>query len=105
MTRAGLVEEEIGPIVAKLGEVGGLVEADAKLVSNLAHSSAPAVSRLNALLRLATGESGPVGPAAERAKAEALKLLRVPETRTELAQTPAAVERVRGMLHTLGLAA
>jgi hypothetical protein len=103
--RAGLIPEETGPIIAKLGDVGGLVEADAKLVHTLGRSTAPVVSRLNALLRLATGESAPVGPAADRAKAEALKLLRVPGTRAELAQAPEAVERVRGMLQTLGLAA
>ena len=103
--RAGLIVEETMPILATLGEIGGMIEADAKLVASVAKSTAPVVNRLNALLRLAVGESGPTGPAADRAKAEALKLLRVPETRTELAHTPEAVERVRGMLQTLGLAA
>ena len=105
LTRAGLIEEEIGPIIAKLGDIGGVIEAEARLVSSVAKSNAPVVNRLNALLRLATGESAPVGPAAARAKTEALKLLRVPETRSELAQTPAAFDRVRGMLQTLGAAA
>jgi hypothetical protein len=103
--RAGLIAEETMPILATLGEIGGMIEADARLVASLGKSNAPVVSRLSALLRMAVGESGPTGPAADRAKAEALKLLRVPETRTELAQTPDAVERVRSMLQTLGLAA
>jgi len=105
VSRAGLIIEETMPILARLGEIGGTVESDAKLVANVCRSTAPVVTRLSALLRLAVGDSGPTGPAADRAKAEALKLLRVPETRTELAQTPEAIERVRGMLQTLGLAA
>jgi len=103
--RAGLIVEETMPILATLGEIGGMIEADAKLVSNVGRSNAPVVSRLSALLRLAVGESGPTGPAADRAKAEALKLLRLPQTRSDLAQSPEAIERVRGMLQTLGLAA
>ena len=103
--RAGLIDEETQPMIAKLGEIGGMVETDSRLVSILGKSNAPVVSRLSALLRLATGESAPTGPAADRAKLEALKLLRVPETRSALAQTPEAVEQVRGLLQTLGLAA
>ena len=40
------------------------------------------------LLRFAAGEAAPLGPAADRAKSEALKLMRIPETRAELAKTP-----------------
>ena len=103
--RTGFIPEETAPIVAKLGDVGGLVEADARLTASLSKSGAPAFQKLSALLRLASGEAAPLGPAADRAKLEALKLLRVPETRAELANTPDAVDRVRAMLQTLGLAA
>jgi len=103
--RAGFVPEEVAPIVAKLGDVGGMVEADAKLTVTLSRSGATALQKLSALLRLAIGEAAPLGPAADRAKIEALKLLRVPETRAELARSPEAVNRVRAMLQTLGLAA
>ena len=103
--RAGFVPEEVAPIVAKLGDVGGMVEADAKLTATLVRSGATALQKLSALLRLAIGEAAPLGPAADRAKIEALKLLRVPETRAELARSPEAVGRVRAMLQTLGLAA
>jgi hypothetical protein len=103
--RTGFVPEETAPIVAKLGDVGGLVEADARLTASLSKSGAPAFQKLSALLRLASGEAAPLGPAADRAKLEALKLLRVPETRAELANTSDAVDRVRAMLQTLGLAA
>ena len=103
--RAGFVPEEVAPILAKLGDVGGQVEADSKLTLSVSRSGATVLQKLNVLLRLATGEAAPSGPAADRAKAEAMKLLRAPETRAELAKSPEAVDRVRTMLQTLGLAA
>ena len=103
--RVGFVPEDVDPIVAKLGDIGGLVEADARLTATLSRSNVAAFQKLSALLRLANGEAAPIGPAADRAKAEAMKLLRVPETRAELAKTPEAVDHVRAILQTLGMAA
>ena len=103
--RTGFVPEETAPIIAKLGDVGGLVEADAKLTLTLARSNASVMQKLGALLRLATGEAAPLGPAADRAKSEAMRLLRAPEVRAELAKSPESVDRVRTMLQTLGAAA
>ena len=103
--RAGLVEEDLRPISGKLGELGGLVEADAKLTLALAKATAPAVHRLTLLLRLAIGDAGPTGPAADRARSEALKLLRSDDTRAELAKTPDALNRVRELVQQAGLAA
>jgi hypothetical protein len=105
VARGGFVPEEAGPITAKIGEVGGLVEADAKLCAALARAEAPVVHRLTLLLKLATGEAAPVGPAADRAKAEAMRLMRAPETRAALAQAPEAIDRVRTLMQTAGLAA
>lgn len=103
--RCGLVTEDCEAIQAKLGEIGGLVEAEAKLVALLGRATAPAVHRLTLLLRFAVGEAAPLGPAADRARAEALRLLRGPELRAELSQSPQAVERVRDLMQTAGLAA
>ena len=103
--RAGLVVEEAGPILAKVGEVGGLIEADSKLVATVARAPAPAVHRLNLLLKLAVGEAGPTGPVSDRARAEAAKLMRAPETRDELVKSPEALDRVRGLAQACGLAA
>jgi hypothetical protein len=104
-TRAGLDMADVAPIVAKLGEVGGLIEADARLVASIAQAGAPAVHRLGLLLRLAMGEAGPHGPAAERARAAAVKLLRTDSARAELAASPGQLVQVRDMLHAAGLAA
>jgi hypothetical protein len=57
------------------------------------------------LLRLACGEAAPRGPATERAKAEALRLLRIPETRAELAAAPETLDRLKGLMTQAGLAA
>ncbi len=90
---------------AKLGEIGGLVEADSRLVALLARAKAPVVHRLDLLLRLAVGEAAPLGPAADRARAEALKLLKAPDLRAEMSRSPEAAIRVKGLLKHAGLAA
>jgi hypothetical protein len=103
--RCGLVPEDFEPIQLKLGDIGGLVEADAKLTLQIARASAPAVHRLTMLLKLATGESAPLGPAADRARAEALKLVRQDDTRSELASAPDQMETVRELIQRAGIAA
>jgi hypothetical protein len=103
--RCGFVVEEASPIAVKIGEVGGQIEADARLAQALSRAAAPVVNRLTLLLRLAAGETAPRGPAADRAKAEAMRLMRTPEIRAEIARTPDAVDRVRALMQTAGMAA
>jgi hypothetical protein len=105
LRRIGLAPEESEPLSARIGEVGGLVEADAKLTAAIGAASAPAAHRLTLLLKLATGEAAPLGPAADRAKAEALKLVRQPEVRAELVDSPDTVEKVKALMQTAGMAA
>jgi len=103
--RAALPETDERECFAKLGEVGVLIEADQKLVATIGRSDAPVAARLSLLLRLASGEAGPTGPVADRAKVEALRLLRMPETRTALAGAPETLGELRPMLMEVGLAA
>jgi hypothetical protein len=103
--RSGLDPADLTAAQSKLGEIGGLVEADAKLAASLAHAPAPICQRLTLLLRLAMGEGAPIGPAAERAKAAALKLLRSDAARAELAAQPEQLEQVRSMMQAAGLVA
>jgi hypothetical protein len=103
--RCGLVPEDFEPIQQKLGEIGGMVESQAKVTAGLARASAPAVHRLTLLLKLACGESAPLGPAANRAKVEALKLVRQDDTRAELAAAPEQMSAVRDLIQQAGLAA
>jgi hypothetical protein len=105
VARCGLVEEIFKPIQAKLGEVGGMVEAESRLVASTMRSAKPAIERLTTLLRLACGEAAPLGPAADRARAEAMKLAREPELRSELSSAPAQVDAIRDLLKHAALAA
>lgn len=97
-SRVGFVAEELTPILGKLGEVGGHVEAEAKLVQLVANAGAPPIHRLTLLLRLASGETAPVGPAAERARMEALRMMKLPEVRAEIAKSPEILGKVRDLL-------
>lgn len=105
VSRGGLVPEDYGPIQTKIGEVAGMVEADARLIITLAKAPAPPVQKLLLLLRLASGETCPSGPAADRARIEAVRLMRMDETRAELAAHPDTMAQVRTMIQQLGVAA
>jgi hypothetical protein len=105
LLRAGLVPEDLGPMVAALGDLGGLVEADAKLCQALVAANAPIIHRLSMLLKLAMGEACPLGPGADRARAAALKILKSDEARQEFAKAPESLGRVREMVQAAGLAA
>ena len=102
---AGLNDADQAGSAGKIGEIGGMIEADAKMVQMLARAEAPPIRKLTLLLRLAAGETAPLGPAADKAKAEALKLLRVPETRSGIAADPEALKQIRGLMMATGLAA
>jgi len=105
VARAGLAPEDYEPIQAKIGDVGGLVEADARLVPTLARTPAPAPQKLLLLLKLAAGETAPHGPAADRARQEAMRLARENQTRVELAGDPARMDQVRELIQQIGMAA
>lgn len=105
IARAGLAPEDYGPVQAKLGELGGILDAEVRLTAGLARARAPASDRLMLLLRLALGETAPLGPASERAKAEAMRLIRQDETRRELARSPERMAQVGDLIRQVGLAA
>lgn len=105
VARVGLVQEELDVLQAKLGEIGGLIETDSKMVSLVVKADAPVVQRLTLLLRLAAGETAPPGPAADRAKIEVAKLTRATEVRAELAKSPELLGRMRELMQSVGLAA
>jgi hypothetical protein len=103
--RCGLVPEDSEPLQALLGALGGQVEAEARLFASLSKANLPVVQKLTFLLRLAAGESCPLGPAADRARTEALKLVRDDAMRAELAAVPDQVSAVRELVEKAGLAA
>jgi hypothetical protein len=103
--RCGLAPEDRDPIQAYLGELGGRIEADARLIAAVLKAKAPAVQKLSFLLRLAGGETAPAGPAAERARIEALRLVRDETVKGELAADPAQMSAVRDLIRESGVAA
>lgn len=105
VARVGFVPEELAPIQSKIGEIGGMIEADTKLVGLIGKAKTSPATRLTVLLRMAAGETAPIGPAAERAKAEALKLTRAPDVRAELAKSPELLGGVKSLMQSAGLAA
>jgi hypothetical protein len=98
LVRSGLVVEDYAPLCARLGEVGGMIEADARLVAMLVRAPAPLPQKIALLIKLAMGEAGPTGPVADKAKAEVLKLARAPEAREELAGSPETLDLLKGMV-------
>lgn len=103
--RAGLSEHDCDDITAAIGAVGGGIESEARIIAQLARAPAPLPQKLSVLLRMAAGETAPMGPAANRAKAEAVKLFRAPDARAVLATTPEALAPLKGLMQAAGLAA
>jgi hypothetical protein len=82
----------------RLGDLGGLVEADSNMVASVSRSTMPPVQRLTQLLKMALGETSPTGPAAVRAKEAALKLGKSPDIRADLAKAPDVLEKLRPLM-------
>lgn len=102
---AALSEHDTEQINGAIGNVGGVVEAEAKLTAQLARTPVPVHQKLAALLRLAAGETAPPGPAADRAKAEAIKIFRAPEARAALTAAPETIAPLKDLMKAAGLAA
>ncbi len=102
---AHLGDHDQAQIVEAIGAVGGNLEGDANLVGQIVRAQVSAPQKLAALLKLAVGEAGPLGPAADRARSEAVKLLRAPDVRTALSAAPESVAALKGLMQAAGLAA
>ncbi|MFZ0267898.1 hypothetical protein [Caulobacter sp.] len=98
LVRSGLVVEDYEPLCTRLGEVGGMIEADARLVAMLVRAPAPLPQKISVLIKLAQGDAGPTGPVADRARVEVMKMARAPETREALANSPETMELLKGLL-------
>jgi hypothetical protein len=103
--RAGGDVAGTSEVLQRLADLGGRIEAENKIVSLLAKSSAPPMQRLVALLKMATGETAPPGPAAERARTWALKLASAPEVRAKLSDESEVMRRLRQLVGPLAPAA
>lgn len=102
---AGLGENDQTTISVAIGAVGGVIEAEARLTASLGRAAAPVPQKLAALLRLAAGETAPLGPATERARAEAVRLFRAPDARAALGAAPETLLPLKALMKAAGLAA
>lgn len=102
---SALGEHDEAQICAAIGAVGGTVEVEAKLCTQIGSAGVPVPRKLAMLLRLAAGETGPTGPCADRAKAEVIRLFRTPETRATLVADPHSLGALKGLMQAAGLAA
>ena len=102
---AHLPEKDCEEVNAKLGHIGGQVADEVHLIVNVARSALPVMQKLQVLLNLAAGQSAPLGPVADGARAEVMKLLRNPELRQGILGNPQALSVLRPMMKAAGLAA
>lgn len=102
---AVLGEKDETEICDRIGAVAALAETDARLIAQVARAPMPPARKLQMLLQLAAGETAPQGPVSERARAEALRLFKAPDTRTALQADPQSLAPLRPLLKAAGLAA
>jgi hypothetical protein len=103
--RAAGDESGASEVLLRLSEIGGRIESANKVVSLIAKSRATQLQKVTTLLKMATGETAPPGPAAERAKGSLLKLATDPEIRTALSEDADSMRRLRQVLGALPSAA
>lgn len=101
VARTGKDAAGVEPLLQTLGELGGKVEAETRLIASLNKGLTPAVQKLQVLIRMAAGESAPPGPAAERARREANRVMTQPETTEELSREPKALHQIQTLIRAL----
>ncbi|MFN4295251.1 MAG: hypothetical protein ACK4FB_00280 [Brevundimonas sp.] len=102
---AALGEPDEREISQRIGLTADRVERDARLIAQLVRSPASPVRKLSVLLRLASGDTAPPGPVAERARAEAIRLFKAPDVRAALSAEPGALAPLHPLMKAAGLAA
>ncbi len=103
VARAGGQEAGIEALLTLIGEMGGKLEAEAKIIQGIRKAAHSPVEKVQALIRMATGEAAPLGPAAERARQEAKRLAAHPDTTAHLSARAAV--QLQTMVQNLGRAA
>ena len=101
----GLTEKDEADVCEALGRIGDAVEAQGKVTAQICRAPVPLVQKLSLLLRMASGQGCPIGPAAARARAEALRLLKGPDSRAALVADPRALPILKPLMQAAGLAA
>lgn len=101
----GISDKDRAEACEALGRTGDLIEAGGKVTAQIARAPAPLVQKLALLLRMACGQGCPTGPAADRARCEALRLLKGKDARQALSDDPSALPTLKPLMQAAGLAA
>lgn len=102
---ADLSGKEAEHCVEILGQLGLKVATESRLLAQILKAPVPLAQRLTVLLKMAAGDSAPVGPFTEQAKQEALKLLRSPEGHQMMQSSPDAIKTLMPQLRAVGMVA
>ncbi len=105
VARTGTDSASAEPVLQKIGDIAGRIEANAKLIASLQRAPLPLPQKLKAMLRMAAGEGAPPGPAADRARIEVLKIVRLPEGRAALNAMPEAMAQMKVVMQAMEAAA
>ncbi len=100
-----LVDKDADEACDKLGHVGGLIAEDVHLFAHALRNAASPVQKLGLLLGFACGQTAPLGPISEQARAEATKLLRAPDVRQGLMGNPQVMATLGPLIQAAGIAA
>jgi hypothetical protein len=103
--KAALADADRDEIMAKLGQIGAQIANDIHLIQQTLKAASPPMHKLAMLLNFAAGNNVPLGPVSEQAKAEVMRLLRVPQIRESLMGNPQALAALKPMMQAAGLAA
>jgi hypothetical protein len=98
VARVDLPDTDKALLIRRIGDLGGLVEADSQVTASMLRSPMPPIQRLSLLLKMAVGESGPTGPCATRAREAAIRLGKSPEIRADLTKSPELLEKLRPLM-------
>lgn len=103
--KAQLADADSAEISGKLGQFGTQIGTDVHLIQQTLKAPMPPMHKLAMLLNFASGNAAPLGLFSEQAKAEAMRLLRLPQIREGLMASPRAMAALKPMMQAAGLAA
>lgn len=103
--KAALSDADRDEIMAKLGHIGGQIAGDIHLIQQTLKAPVSPMNKLAMLLNFAAGNGAPLGPVSDQAKAEVMRLLRIPQIRDSLMGNPQALAALKPMMQAAGLAA
>ena len=102
---ASLIDQDGQEVSQKLGQIGALIATDVKLLAHILRGGSSSMQKLSMLLSFASGQSAPMGPLSEQAKAEVMRMLRDPDIRSGLSSQPHILASLKPMMQAAGVLA